>query len=117
MRTHASHKGRNKRFLLRGTYLNVPSPWGTWKANMEVWLNVQVRLDSDDQDDRQCGPGESGDNGSDLLGGHEPELEELLQRIAQRVGDLVEAATPAAAPLERVAQIELFEGLEGRKGT
>lgn len=111
MTTHSTRKGKVKKTLLRGVYYNVPSPWGTVKANVEVWLHVQVRVGADGENDRERGSGESGDHGPDLVG---ELIEEQLVGIAERIGQLVETATPSGASLEKVAQAELFEGLEGR---
>lgn len=99
-----SAKGKSRRVLLRGSYFNVPAPWGVVRANCEVWLHVQVRVDQEDNDASSWD--QSG--GDDVPG--------VLEQIADRIAGLVESATPAAAPLERIAQIELFEGLDPSGG-
>lgn len=113
MTTHSTRKGKVKKTLLRGVYYNVPSPVGTVKANIEVYLHVQIRVDPDDQDDRDGRSSEGGNDGSDIRGIDGLE-QSVLDAIAERIGQLVESATPASASLEKVAQAELFEGLEGR---
>lgn len=105
MATRSTRKGKVKKSLLRGVYYNVPSPWGTVKANVEVWLACQVWLDP--QGDAEHWPDEVG--GDDLRGVIVQELDKIAERIAQ----LVESASPTSASLEKVAQAELFEGLEG----
>lgn len=109
MATHHSNKGKVSRKLLRGCYYNVPSPWGTVQANVEVYLHVQVRVDQDGEDHGERGSGQSGDDRYDVPG---IDGDEVCRAIAGRIADLVESATPASAPLERIAQCELFEGLE-----
>lgn len=109
----SSKKGKERKLLLRGVYYNVPSPWGAVKANCEVWLHVKVWVDTDGQDHGERGSCKGRDDGSDVFGGN-GEIESVLQGIAQRLGDIIETSTPPAPTLERIAQVELFEGLEGR---
>lgn len=99
-------KGRAKRLLMSGEYFNVPTPYGVAYANLEVWLDVQVRVDQDCEDDRHGGPGEGGDDRDNLLRGR-------IKELAERLADIYQSAKKATATEERVAQIELFESLEG----
>lgn len=97
-------KTRAKRVLLGGTYMNVPTSAGPMAAHVEVSLVYEVRLGTCSGDESARGEG----TWEDVVGDLGPKLEEL----ADRTVEILAQAAPKGAAAERIAQIELFEGLE-----
>lgn len=88
MSKHIGLKGKVKRQLLGGRYDNVPTPFGTVKVNMEAVLNVQVWLDTEDND-----PTSWDQSGRDDI---QRELEQICERISAIYATGRSQATAAA---------------------
>lgn len=104
---------RAKRVLLSGQYFNVPTASGPRAVQLELSLEFQARLGTYHQDHRDGGTGESRDDWADL----ERELRERLGEVVERSCAIFAEAAPKGPSAERIAQIELFEGLEAREGS
>lgn len=102
MPTHSPLKGKAKKILLSGEYFNVPTPVGVARVAFEVTAHVQVRVDPQGDD---VTPGS--ESGRD-------DLQRRLNEVVERLGEIIAVAKKATPSEERLAQIELFEGLEGR---
>lgn len=99
---------RAKRILMSGQYFNVPTARGPVAVEIELSLEFKARLGKDYQDHGDRGTGEGGDDWADL----ERELRERLTAICERSCAIFAEAAPKGASAERLAQIELFEGME-----
>lgn len=106
--THSVNWGkvqRKKRTLISGTYYNVPTAQGAVAVQIEVELVYTARLGTHSGDEN---PG-CADAWEAMEGG----LRQKLEVIAERSVEILAQAAPKGASAERIAQIELFEGLEG----